>query len=137
MDKPTYTFPYKYKTIEETRILNPRILLPLKTSTGWIDIWFLLDTGADTTMLTLSAAKEYGLHYNLSQKTKLFGIGDLSVFAYSGEVELKFGKTFNLKVRCYFIDAEDSTLLLGRLDIFDKFNITFDTSQKKIIFKSL
>ena len=137
MDKPTFTFPYKYKTIDEGRILNPRILLPLKTSTGWIDIWFLLDTGADTTMLTLSTAKEYGLHYDLRQKTKLFGIGEMSIFAYAGIIELKLGQNYKLRVRCYFIDAEDSTLLLGRLDIFDKFNITFNSSKNQIIFEQI
>ncbi len=137
MDGPTFTFPYKYKTIEEGRIVNPRILLPLKTSTGWIDIWLLLDSGADTTMLTLSMAKEYGLQYNPREKTKLFGIGDLGIFAYPGVVKLNFGKNYQLKIRCYFIDAEDSTLLLGRLDIFDKFDITFNYSKKQIIFEQI
>ena len=132
-----FTYPYKYKTIEEGKIVNPRILLPLKTSNGWLDIWFILDSGADTTMLTLSTAKEYGLDYDIKNGAKLYGIGDMGINAYPGVVELKFRQNFRLKIRCYFIDAEDSTLLLGRLDIFDKFNITFDSLEKKIIFKSI
>ena len=61
----------------------------------------------------------------------------MGINAYPGVVELKFRQNFRLKIRCYFIDAEDSTLLLGRLDIFDKFNIHFDTSNKKINFYSV
>ena len=136
MATTTFIFPYKFKTIQEGKIVDPLIFLPLKTKFGWQNTWFLLDTGADTTMLTLRLAKQYGLHYNLQLKTQLVGIGEKRSTAYFGKIEVKIGQR-ELQIRCYFIDAEDSTLLLGRLDIFDKFSITFDSLNKQIIFKQI
>ncbi|OGK11800.1 hypothetical protein A2954_05085 [Candidatus Roizmanbacteria bacterium RIFCSPLOWO2_01_FULL_37_12] len=136
MVKPTFTFPYQFKFITDGKILNPLLYLPLKIELGWRNSWFLLDSGADTTMLPLSMAKRLGLSYDSNKKGKLLGIGDKSLDGYSGSIIIKIGQK-ELKVRCDFIDAEDSTLLLGRLDVFDKFNIHFDTTNKKIIFHSV
>ena len=135
MVKPTFTFPYQFKFITDGKILNPLLYLPLKIKDGWRNTWFLLDSGADTTMLPLSMAKRLGLSYDSNKKGKLLGIGDKSFDGYLGFIIIKIGQK-ELKVRCDFIDAEDSTLLLGRLDIFDKFNINFDTTNKKIVFNS-
>ena len=132
-----FTFPYNYKNIKEGKILNPILTIPIKTKIGWLDTLFLLDSGADTTMLTLPMAKRLGLQFNLKQKTRLFGIGDIGVYAYAGQVTLKFNQRFELTVRCYYINAEDSTLLLGRLDVFDKFNIFFNTSNQQVVFNPL
>ncbi len=129
-----FTFPYNYKNIEEGKILNPLLTIPIKTKSGWLDTLFLLDSGADTTMLSLPMAKRLGLQVNLKQKTKLFGIGDIAVYAYAGKATLKFSPNFELIIRCYYIDREDSALLLGRLDIFDQFNICFDAEEQKVIF---
>ncbi len=131
-----FTFPYNYKYLVEGKILNPRLYLPLKTKFGWQNTWFLLDSGADTTMLPLSFAKKFGLYFDPKKKGKLFGIGDKAFDGYSGVVHIKIG-TKELIVRCDYIDSSDSTLLLGRLDIFDKFNITFDSSNKRIVFEQI
>jgi hypothetical protein len=135
MGKPIFTFPYRYKNIAEEKIFNPILTLPIKTKEGWLNTLFLLDSGADTTMLTLSMAKRLGLSFDSKKKTKLFGIGDLGVPAYPGKVVIKFKPYFELTLRCYYIDAEDSTLLLGRLDVFDKFNICFNSSTQQVIFQ--
>ena len=136
MDKLVPTFPYQYKHIEFGEVFNPYISIPVKASWGWQNLWFLVDSGADTTMLTLSLANQLGLNVNKNKKTELFGIGENSVPAYPGKINLKLGN-FIFDARCYFIDAEDSTLLLGRLDIFDKFNIYFDSTNQKVVFNPL
>lgn len=133
MAKSTFIAPYKYKTITEGKILDPLVVLPLKTKLGWYPTVFLLDSGADTSMLPLQMAKNLALYYNPALKTQLVGIGEKRTNAYFGKINIKVGD-IELRLRCYFIDAEDSTLLLGRLDLFDKFDITFDSSKKEIIF---
>jgi|SRR3989338_1999759 len=132
MDRSALTLPYQYKHIEFGKVFNPYIPVPIKARWGWQNLWFLVDSGADTTMLTLSLANQLGLEINKNKKTKLFGIGEKSVIAYPGKIELKIGN-FVIDTRCYFIDTEDSTLLLGRLDIFDKFNVYFDSTNQKVI----
>src|SRR3990167_3350064 len=87
-------------------------------------------------MLTLRLAKEWGLYYNSLLRTQLVGIGEKKSYAYFGKINIRVGEA-EFRVRCYFIDAEDSTLLLGRLDVFDKFNISFDSKNKKIVFNSV
>lgn len=136
MAKPIFTYPYRYKNIAEGKIFNPILTLPIKTKEGWLNTLFLLDSGADTTMLTLSMAKRLGLAFDSKKETKLFGIGDIGVSAYPGKVIIKFYPGFKLIIRCYYIDAEDSTLLLGRLDIFDAFDICFSNTKQQIIFQS-
>lgn len=136
MAKPTFTFPYKYKTITEGKILDPLIVLPMKTKLGWYPTMFLLDSGADTTMLPFQMAKELGLYYNFSLKTQFIGIGKDRVTAYFGKIIVKIAD-LELTLRCYFANTKDAILLLGRLDLFDKFNITFKSSQKNIIFDTI
>lgn len=136
MVKTTFTAPYRYKTITEGKILDPLILLPMKTQIGWYDTLFLLDSGADTTMLSLRLAEKLGLYYNRLLKIRFFGIEGRGINAYRGRILVKIGGV-ELGIRCYFAESDDPTLLLGRLDLFDKFNITFDSSQKQIIFREI
>lgn len=135
MDKSALTYPYQYKNIDFGKVFNPFIYIPVKTSWGWQNLWFLVDSGADTTMLTVSLAKQLGLNYDKNRKTDLYGIGERSITAYPGKISLKLG-FFEIEARTYFIDVEDSTLLLGRIDIFDQFNIYFDTDNQRIVFSS-
>lgn len=136
MQKQAFTFPYLTKISDTGDLLNPIVKIPVKTNAGWQKLWFLVDSGADTTTLTLSLAKKLGLNINLGSKTILFGIGERKVGAYSGSVILQMGGN-DYKVRCFFMDAEDSVLLLGRLDVFDKFSITFDPKKRIIIFNPI
>lgn len=131
MAKSVFTFPYQYKQIDYGRIINPLTYIPVKASWGWQPLWFLLDSGADATLLTVALAKSMGLKFDTTKKTELFGIGEKSVPAYPGRVILRLGEN-ELEVRCYFLDAKESTLLLGRLDIFDKYNILFDAEKRQI-----
>ncbi len=136
MDKSALIYPYLYKHIELGRLVNPIISLSVRAKWVWQNLWLLVDSGADVTMLTLTLAKKLGFSYNTVKKTKLFGIGEKSIDAYLGEIMVKFGRQDRL-IRAYFIDAEDSTLLLGRLDIFDHFRVCFDPGKSVIEFKPL
>ncbi|MBI3443066.1 retropepsin-like domain-containing protein [Candidatus Woesebacteria bacterium] len=131
-----FTFPYQYTESEYGRVFNPLINIPIKTNIGWQNLWFLLDSGADTTMLTTSLATEFGLAYDKNSPIKLYGIGENSITAYSGTVIMKLGD-YDIKVRVNFSSEHESTLLLGRLDIFDTFDIAFQTTTRQIIFKQL
>lgn len=130
------TFPYQYKQIDYGKIINPLVFININASWGWQPLWFLLDSGADATLLTVSLAQSLGLTFDITKKTSLYGIGEKSVNAYPGKISLRLGKK-DLEVRCYFMDTKDSTLLLGRLDIFDEFNILFNIKKGQITFDPL
>ena len=64
------------------------------------------------------------------------GIGENTIKAYPGRIALKHGRKEILD-RVYFIGENESTLLLGRLDIFSTFDIIFQTSIQHIVFKRI
>lgn len=128
------TFPYQYKEIDFGRIFNPLILLPVKASWGWQDLWFLVDSGADTLMLPVTLAEKLGLSYNPTIRTKLYGIGKQAVYASPGEIILEIANE-EITVRSYFVYSDDSLLLLGRLDVFERFSIIFDRKKQAVIFR--
>lgn len=104
MARSTLTSPYQYKKIELGKIFNPLVLLPVKASWGWQDLWFLADSGADTTMLPVSLAKRLGLTFNPHVKTKLYGIGEQVVYGSPGKIVLKIG-SLKVTARSYFVYA--------------------------------
>lgn len=134
MVKSALTFPYQYKRIDFGRIFNPLILLPVKASWGWQNVWFLVDSGADTVVIPIDLAKKLGLSMDSSIKTKLYGIGKQAMYASPGEIILNIGNKETV-ARSYFVHSKDSLLLLGRLDIFDKFSILFEKAKQSVIFQ--
>lgn len=134
MVKSAPTFPYQYKRIDFGRIFNPLILLPVKASWGWQNVWFLVDSGADTVVIPIDLAGKLGLSMNSSIKTKLYGIGKQAIYASPGEITLNIGSK-EIVARSYFVHSKDSVLLLGRLDIFEKFSIVFDKTKQVVIFQ--
>lgn len=127
------TFPYQYKQIEFGRLFNPLVLLPVKAAWGWQNLWFLVDSGADTMMLPVGLGRALGLKFDSSVKAKLFGIAEQAVEASPGEVTLKINDR-EITARSYFVHTADSTLLLGRLDVFEQFSIGFDQKQQQVVF---
>lgn len=134
MVKPVPTFPYQYKRIDFGHIFNPLVLLPVKTTWGWQNVWFLVDSGADTIVIPIDFAKRLGLSTDTSVKTKLYGIGKQAIYASPGKTVLKIGNE-EITARSYFVYSQNSLLLLGRLDIFEKFSIIFDKTKQSVIFQ--
>ena len=128
------TYPYLYKRINFGRLFNPLVLLPVKASWGWQALWFLVDSGADALMLPVALAKRLKLPFDSSVKIKLYGIGEQALYASPGEVVLKIGDR-ETKARSFFVYSRDSALLLGRLDVFEQFSITFDKEKQSVIFR--
>ena len=128
-------FPYRRKTISLGEIVDPLIQAQVKASYGWQPVWFLVDTGADVTTLTVSFAKQLGINLDKRKKSKVHGIGNQSNDAYQSMITLKLnGIVFD--IRAFFLNTPRNILLLGRLDLFDKFDITFKNSRQELHFES-
>lgn len=133
MAKSVHTFPYQYKKIDFGSVSNPLVLLPVKASWGWQNVWFLVDSGADTVMIPMDLARTLELPVSSSVKIKLYGIGNQAVIASPGKVTLRIGRN-EITTRSYFVHSSDSLLLLGRLDIFDRFSVLFDKTKQAVVF---
>ena len=93
-----------------------------------------MDTGADNLtlpkyMITLLNVRRESLIESESQ-----GIGKELVKTWESKIFINFcGKKF--EVHCSFTDNNKTPLLLGKEDIFDKLNITFDNDKNQTFFE--
>lgn len=128
-------FPYRYKKIDSDQLVDPLVDLLVETSLGWVEMEFLVDSGADATSLPLSLAEELGISFARRKKVTMGGVEGKGVVAYPGEVKIRIAEE-EIKVRCFFIESEIMPLL-GRMDIFDQFNLIFDNRNQEIVFEKL
>lgn len=130
------TFPYQSKTTEGTIIPDPVIYLDVFTPLDIRKIGFLVDSGSDTVVLPISP---YHFWFNFKPDQKkvviLGGVEGKGVDAYPSKIKLQIGKE-KFNVHCYFVKS-NTMPLLGRLDIWDKFNWLFDNKRKKVVFERI
>lgn len=124
-------FPLLEKHTDLGRLSDPKIPLLLKTTSGFEPYLFLLDTGADFTMLPASFAPILGLQLSNLPRTRSYGIEGRGVTAYVAKVGLKIG-TLSFQVTAFLSVNETIPLILGRQGFFDRCNIHFNNRQKII-----
>lgn len=131
-----FSFPYLRKRIDEGIIADPRIDLVVETPRGQTVVTFLLDSGADVTTLPL---KRFGpilnYHPNPQERIKIGGVTGTGVSAYPFTLKVSLGGT-SFKLRCYLINSPIDPLL-GRLDFWNLFSVTFDNQNQKTIISPL
>lgn len=93
-----------------------------------------VDSGADVTLIPKSVGEILGLTIkNPAQISQIKGIGEKGIPIVVQQIKIKIGeKVINSRVAWSLI--EEVPMLLGRLDVFKLFNITF-VKNKKTIFK--
>lgn len=128
-----YIFPYEKKRIDEKVLIDPRITIEVQTLQGFLSFKFLVDSGADVTTLPLNPYGElFGFHPHKDTATIIGGIEGKGVKAYPHQLVIRIRK-HTLRVRSYFVESRVDPLL-GRLDVWDKFSITFDNQRQRTIF---
>lgn len=128
----SFSFPYEYKQIEEGILPNPRITIELKGENGFFPVKFLVDTGADVTTLPLGVFSPF-FHFkiNIKDRITISGVEGKGIYAYPSPLTMRL-KNNIFTVRSYFIESSIEPLL-GRLDFWNLFSLTFDNHTKKTI----
>ena len=124
-------FPLLEKKTDLGKISNPKIPVFLKTRFGFKSFPFLLDTGADFTMLPASFAEVIGLKLDCLPKTHSYGIEGRGITVFVAKILLKLGK-IPFEATAFLSTNESTPLILGRQGLFDRFNIRFDNRRKVI-----
>lgn len=114
-------------------IPTPLLTIFVLTKFGYQSYQFLFDTGADFTMLPRYMAEDIGVNLQTLPQTRSYGIGDKGIKVYMSNIKIKIA-TEELKIRCLFSEKDTTPFLLGRMDVFSRFNISFDNRRKKVIF---
>lgn len=110
---------------------EPIIPVELLTQEGYCPFDFLLDTGADCSMLPASMADLLGIVLKQGKKAQSVGIEGRGVLVYIHLIKVKIGNVL-IQIKCLFSLNETTPFILGRHGIFSHFNILFDNKHKKI-----
>ncbi len=104
----------------------------LRFNNEWIAEYFYVDSGADYTLIPYRMGQFLGLERNATEVKEIGGIGGIICVRFSN---------INMKIEEYRFDCtvawaqiESVPFLLGRENVFDYFDITFQQRRKKTIF---
>lgn len=115
-------------------ILRPMADVILETCERQIEALMCIDSGADITMVPLRFGKSLGFKQDPSDKIlEIKGVSGGGVPYLIREANL-FLNGKKLKIRLAWALIEEVPLLIGRMDIFPEFKITFDEKHELIIF---
>ena len=127
-------FPIGTKVISLGRVPDPVIPIRVRTRRGYLPFDFLIDTGADCSMIPASIAEaELGVRLSHCPHDFFFGIEGSGINVYRGWLPLRIGP-HSLRVRCVFSTQAHCPLILGRMDLFRHFSIVFDNRRHVIRF---
>ena len=135
---------FRYKSIERPRPLPPAVMPMIPAvlkARRKLDVLALLDSGADTTVFSKDIAEIIGAGLS-GEREVVDGIG-----GQAEAVETKVTVIVERGHEKYFIrtkakvilseNREDFPVIIGRLDFFDNFNITFKEKDRKIVLKKV
>ena len=104
----------------------------MRYSSEWIAEYFYIDSGADYTLIPYRMGRFLGLEEIASEVKEIGGI--------AGVIGVRLS-TVPMKIEQYQFDCtiawaqvEHVPLLLGREDVFERFEITFRQRARKVIF---
>ena len=119
---------------------RPSILATFSNGQDKLEQFALVDSGADMSAMDYRVAEK--LHLDLSgKKVMSFGVSG-SVESVVTEATVEIGKghehySLSVPVRVLFSKSDYlAPTLIGRKGFFDKFRITFDEANQKIVIKS-
>jgi hypothetical protein len=120
-------------TIPSGEIRRPMIPVRLIGLKAAIEVFGLLDTGADSVFVSASLAKVLGVEMRGEAETA-FGAGSHALDVWPGSVEVEIaqdGETYRWPVEVGFISGEDDPPIayLGHAGFLEHFNAFFDTEQ--------
>jgi len=134
------TFKYKLvKRSDNVEIKSPSIPVTLAGSGGKYQFIALVDSGADISVIPKEVAELLGLDLS-GKREEARGIGG-KVPSVQTKLQIELIKpheiyNYNIPVKVILdVKDEEIPVILGRAGFFDKFVITFDQKEEKIILK--
>jgi predicted aspartyl protease len=112
------------------------VVIEYRTLAGYRSREFLVDTGADLSVVPRRLAQEVGHHWDTLPVLAVAGVGQGRVHARLGTLPIRIGH-LDLSVRCLFLDQPVAPFILGCTDVLDRFALTIDAGQGKIVFTEL
>lgn len=113
------------------RPIIPALLIGPKQS---LSFSFVLDSGADISMIPYSVGEALGLSVEGAPRGECKGIGEGLVAYRLCTVRVRF-QHIEIPIRVAWSTLDESPLLLGRLDVFDQLDIEFRQRTNAILLR--
>ena len=129
--------PYPKKDTIFGEIWYPGLIVEVwLTSIGYQPFEFILDSGADCTLVPQYMANLVGIQIPDLADTYVHGITRQRMPAYKGRLKMRIeGEEF--EVRCLFTRSNRTPFLLGRVDFFSLFDVHFNHRDGQITLERL
>jgi hypothetical protein len=129
------TFPYREERSKIFgRIYRPVARVKFEFGGEWIPEWMYVDSGADITLIPRSVGDLLGFEVNKGKIVDITGVGGGTVPVIVKKVMMCVGEEI-LDARVAWALIEDVPPLLGRMDVFDKFDVIVREEEKEVVFK--
>ena len=99
----------------------------------WQGFLMFVDSGTDTTLLTREDALLLGIDYRSGKYTQVGGINRGFIDGYAHKLKVRLCDQ-EFKAEIIFADSDETPRLLGRQDIFKKFQVCFRDSKHQSYF---
>jgi predicted aspartyl protease len=124
--------------LERSRIFGfikrPVAKISLKANNQeWQPIVVYVDSGADATVLKRSFGELIGIDIEKGQEAEFGGVSSHKIKTFIYNVILKIGE-YEISARVAFASNDIPPNLLGRIDIFDRFDIRFNSKTEETCF---
>lgn len=128
------SFPYHPIRIRKVGIhWRPFATAILSYKGNSVKLEFLVDSGADFTVVPKSVGKQLGFETPAKSVDHFMGAGGGVVPYVLKRVGLRIGETSIAARIAWALD--EVTPVLGRLDVFDQLSVSFDRQRKRVLFK--
>ena len=102
---------------------------------GWLTAFMYIDSGADISLIPRQFGEVLGLTVKGEKIHEIKGLGEKIVPVILKKLKMKIDeKTLAARVAWGLI--EEVPLILGRLDVFDSFKVTFNQKNEVVEFES-
>ncbi len=129
-------FPFVTKpSIRYGTLYIPIAKISVQTTQGFEAVSFLIDSGADLTVISYDLGRRAG--WTISEEDTILQLAGIT--GESSFVEREIGMIIGAhRFRCRVAWAQDPNVtdVLGRLNIFDFFNIEFQQSKRRTLFRA-
>ena len=128
-------FPFEKRYSERLgQILKPIIPVSIIGPKRSVNLFMLVDSGADISLLPYSVGETIGLELDIANRSEIHGIGEGSVPYILSHSGLIIGD-IEISIRIGWALIEEVPFILGRLDLFQNFSIEFREFENRIILK--
>ncbi|MBI4365434.1 MAG: retroviral-like aspartic protease family protein [Deltaproteobacteria bacterium] len=136
MSTSSIEFPLSPLRTRTGTIPEPIIPIRIYTPSGFKSFDFLVDSGADMSVLPKAMASILRINLQHCPTTTTQGVEGYGAKIFRARIVIQLG-AWTDTIRCAFVGHDAIPPLLGRVDVFSRYNITFHARRHSIFFERI